>query len=69
MPPATAENSPLLAARPAIEKRPVLTRFRAMMWGVLFLAAGLLNYLLGGLLPMPAGKSSGGLWSAIISSA
>ena len=67
MPPATAENSPLLAARPAIEKRPVLTRFRAMMWGVLFLAAGLLDYLLGVLLAsvrhplaawLPAGKIS-----------
>jgi len=50
MPPAAAENSPVPAARPAIGKRSGLTRFRAMMWGSLFLAAGLVDYVLGILL-------------------
>jgi len=31
-------------------RRPVLTRFRAMMWGVIFLAAGLMDYVFGVLL-------------------
>jgi hypothetical protein len=47
MPRAATENSPGPASRLGIEVRQVLARFRAMMWGALFLAAGLLIYLLG----------------------
>jgi hypothetical protein len=45
MPPITAENTFIPAARPEVEVRPALARLRAMMWGVLFLAAGLFIYV------------------------
>jgi len=47
MPPAATETSPVPASRLAAEARQILVRIRAMMWGALLLAAGLLIYVAG----------------------